>query len=166
MIAKLEQKAKAFASEAHKGQYRKDGITPYIEHPKGVVSLLKENGVNDENILCAAWLHDTIEDCDITKEFLEREFNPEVARIVSLLTRDIGRDEYLDRILNADYAAQIIKLADVVYNSSSLFKGIEEKTVTRIVNDSRNLYLGLSKKVAPRFHEMILENLRPWAKLE
>jgi guanosine-3',5'-bis(diphosphate) 3'-pyrophosphohydrolase len=166
MTTKLEQKAQEFASEAHKGQYRKDGITPYIEHPKGVVRLLKENGVYDENILCAAWLHDTMEDCDVTKECLEQEFNPEIARMVSALTRDVKREEYIERIRNADYSVQIVKLGDVIYNSGDLFKGIAQKTADRMVNDSKILYLGLAQKIAPKFYNRLRENLRPWAELE
>ncbi len=162
----LETKAREFAEKAHEGQYRMDGTTPYIEHPAGVVRLLKENEVYDENIICAAWLHDTVEDCQVTSEVLKQEFNPEIARIVSLLTRDVGREKYLERIRNADYSVQIIKLADVVHNSSTLFKGIERRTVERLVKDSKNLYLRLAGKIAPRFYTMILENLKPWTGLE
>jgi (p)ppGpp synthase/HD superfamily hydrolase len=139
---------------------------PYLEHPKGVVNILKAYGVYDENTLCAAWLHDTMEDCQVTADLLEKEFNPEIARIVSTLTRNITREEYLDRIKNADFAVQIIKLGDVVQNSSSLFEGIERKTIEQLVQDSKALYFSLSYRIAPRFHEMIKENLKPWASFE
>ena len=164
----LGAKARGFAEKVHKGQYRKDRKTPYIEHPKGVVRLLKENNVHEEDIICAAWLHDTIEESRgrTNVGILEQEFNPEIARIVHLLTRDVGREEYLERIRGADYAVQIIKLADVVHNSSSLFRGIERETVDRLIEDSKKLYLKLAEKIAPRFYTMIKDNLRPWESFE
>lgn len=162
---KLEQKAQQFATEVHKRQFRKDNKTPYITHPREVVRLLKRIGIQNEDTLCAAWLHDTIEDCDIKREIIKREFNLNVARIVSALTRDVNRERYLDRIKNADYSVQIIKIADVIHNTSlsSLFHdGIKQKTIDRAVNDCRKLYLGLAEKIELRFYEKLVKNLQPW----
>ncbi len=159
---KLGQKAQQFATEVHKGQFREDNKTPYITHPKAVVGLLKGIGIQDGDIICAAWLHDTIEDCGVSSEQIRREFSPNISRIVSVLTRDIGREEYLDRIKNADYNIQIIKIADVIHNSSTLHKGLEQKTIDRIVNDCQKLYLDLAMKIEPRFYERLVKNLQPW----
>lgn len=64
-MTKLESAA-LYAKEKHKGQTRKNGITPYSDHLEAVVSRLKSIGISDEDVLCAGWLHDTMEDTDAT----------------------------------------------------------------------------------------------------
>lgn len=58
----LVLKALAIAEEAHEGVLRKDGQTPYIEHPTKVAAMLYDLGCRDEVILAAAILHDVVED--------------------------------------------------------------------------------------------------------
>lgn len=80
-------KAIEFAAQAHKGMYRKGNHQPYIFHPLevlGLVSLMTD----DDEILCAAVLHDTIEDTPATVEDIKREFGDRVARMVSSETED------------------------------------------------------------------------------
>lgn len=161
-IISLEEKAKQIAAEAHRGQLRKNGITPYITHPAAVVELLKGRGIKDQDILASAWLHDVIEDCNITAAFLEQELNSNIARIVGALTRDVEREEYKERIKNADYAVQIVKLADVVHNVSTLYKSLSRKTIQRRVDDCESCYIGLAEKVDPIFHEMLVRTIAPW----
>lgn len=155
----LVEKAKKFAILAHKEQLRKDGKTPYIEHPKAVVNLLKRIGLTNENILASAWLHDVIEDCGISKETLKKEFNSEVSRIVSALTRDTTRKRYLERIKNSDYSVQIIKLADTINNCSNLNSKLPEITIKRKISECRNFYLGLAKRISPEFYSILLEQI-------
>jgi len=158
----IVDKAKEIATNCHKGQYRKDGETHYITHPEAVVEILKLIGVNDKDILCSAWLHDVLEDCDITKEEITNEINEHVAEIVSQLTRDVDRDEYKERIKKAEYAVQIIKLADTVHNCSQLNDSIAEKTIKNKVKDVKAFYLDLAEKICPRFKELFLKYLKPW----
>ena len=54
------EKAKKFACEKHRNQKRKDGITPFSDHLESVVNRLKNLGISDQNVLCAAWLHDVL----------------------------------------------------------------------------------------------------------
>ncbi|MFZ0830951.1 MAG: HD domain-containing protein [Thermoplasmata archaeon] len=76
-----------FAAEAHRGQSRKDGRTPYIVHPVAVLRRLSSDlGVADADLLCAAVLHDVIEDTTVTREALEMRFGDRVARWVQELT--------------------------------------------------------------------------------
>ena len=89
----LEQKALAFAREKHDGQLRKDNVTPYITHPIAVVKLLRDIGISDSDIIASGYLHDVVEDCAVSIETIDREFNSEVARIVGVLTRT----EYVSR---------------------------------------------------------------------
>ena len=53
--------AEKIARQLHEGQFRADGITPYIEHPKAVAELVKEYGGSEKGI-CLAWLHDIMEE--------------------------------------------------------------------------------------------------------
>ena len=156
MISRLELKAKSFATKCHEGQFRKDGITPYISHPATVVGLLKRMGVSNENILAAAWLHDVVEDCGVKIEKLNKEFNPEVSRIVSQLTRDCSQEEYLNRIKNADYSVKVIKIADVVHNCSNLhYPEVPSWTLKNKIEECEKVYFDLSKEISQKFHQML-----------
>lgn len=53
--------AKEFATKIHKGQFRADGVTPFINHPARVAELVERNG-GDERAVCVAWLHDVFEE--------------------------------------------------------------------------------------------------------
>ncbi|MBI4447701.1 HD domain-containing protein [Candidatus Woesearchaeota archaeon] len=163
----LEWKAKKLAAELHYGQYRKDGATPYITHPEEVVNILRKVGVFDDDVLSAAWLHDTVEDCGITKEFLREELNFNIARIVDQLTKNVSREEYKKRVLNADYPVQLIKLADVVHNCSNLTSELlPEKTVRNKLEDCNSLYLHLAEEVCPELHAMLQNYLKPFTNKE
>lgn len=53
--------AKEFATKIHEGQFRADGVTPFINHPARVAELVERNG-GDECAVCVAWLHDVFEE--------------------------------------------------------------------------------------------------------
>src|SRR5574343_1092800 len=80
----------AFAAHKHRDQRRKDlAASPYINHPIALATLLaNEGGVDDERVLIAAILHDTIEDTETTEQELVREFGQEIAGIVMEVTDD------------------------------------------------------------------------------
>ena len=89
-----ENKAEQYATKAHDGQFRFDGVTPYISHPEEVArTIIKffKGKIPDEELkilVCSAYLHDTIEDCEnVTYEDLVREFGEEIANIVPVLNR-------------------------------------------------------------------------------
>lgn len=149
----VEEKARVVAFELHKNQFRIGGA-PYITHLAGVVSILKNIGIDDKKILAAAWLHDVIEDCGVTKYFLEREFNSEVTRIVVALTRDVDRKAYNERISNSDFAVKIIKLADVVHNCSDIFR-CPVKMVKNKLRDCEDVYFGIAKEISEPLYEML-----------
>ena len=81
----LVTKVYNYASSAHFGQKRRSG-EDYIIHPLNVAYILS-NIHGDVSIICAALLHDTIEDCDVTKEELEEKFNKEIANLVDGITK-------------------------------------------------------------------------------
>ena len=121
-------RAAAFAARKHRDQRRKDAeASPYINHPLELARVLAEvGGVTDAATLCAALLHDTIEDTDTTVEELTREFGPEVAAIVAEVTDDktLARAERKRR--QVEHAATIsdqakrVKLADKICNLRDL----------------------------------------------
>jgi guanosine-3',5'-bis(diphosphate) 3'-pyrophosphohydrolase len=80
----------AFAANKHRNQRRKDAeLSPYINHPIAVATLLATEGdVTDEVILVAAVLHDTVEDTETSFEELQEHFGPEVTNLVRELTDD------------------------------------------------------------------------------
>src|SRR3954466_2991255 len=82
----LVRHAFEIAAEAHKTMRRKSG-EPYVIHPAGVAMIcVEEIGLGIRSTICAL-LHDTVEDTDVTLEDIERDFGPEIARIVDSLTK-------------------------------------------------------------------------------
>lgn len=81
-------KAITFAVKAHEGQPRKGTEIPYIFHPLEV-GMIVSRITDDEEVIAAAVLHDTVEDCDaVTLDDIRREFGDRVARIVGLESED------------------------------------------------------------------------------
>jgi len=119
----IERKAFITAVEAHKDRryISKDCDYPYMFHLYSVVQILKGEGVMDKNILCAAWLHDTIEDTDMTYKDVNALFGKEIAEIVYAVTDELGRNrkerkaKTLPKLIDFP-EAQIVKLADVLAN--------------------------------------------------
>lgn len=112
MTLKLAEK---IAREAHRDQYRKDG-SPYIEHVEKVVNQLAEN--NDAKI--AAWLHDVLEDTDMTRNELKQAgISESVVDVVELLTkrREQNYNEYIEQVKTSDLAIKV-KKADIIANLS------------------------------------------------
>ena len=111
----LVKKAMNTAYRAHHGQNDQSGV-PYIFHPFYVAEALC-NVMPEETPVCAALLHDVVEDTDITLAELEREFPEEVVRIVALLTHTPGEDyfAYIQR-LKKDPTARQIKIMDLHHN--------------------------------------------------
>lgn len=111
----------------HSFQKRKDGKTPYINHPLEVAWLLSEVGkIRDQDILAAALLHDTIEDTEMTMDFLTSEFNFKIASYVAEVTDDksLSHDErkaaQIQKSPNLTYGARLIKIADKIANVRAL----------------------------------------------
>jgi guanosine-3',5'-bis(diphosphate) 3'-pyrophosphohydrolase len=83
-------KALAFAAHKHRDQKRKDlEASPYIKHPIALADVLcNEGGILDENVLCAALLHDTVEDTETTPDELTEVFGKVISNLVMELTDD------------------------------------------------------------------------------
>ncbi|HKM23573.1 MAG TPA: bifunctional (p)ppGpp synthetase/guanosine-3',5'-bis(diphosphate) 3'-pyrophosphohydrolase [Erysipelothrix sp.] len=126
----LITKAYEFANEKHSGQYRKSG-EPYIIHILHVGYILANLRVSPVTI-AAGLLHDTIEDCDVTKEQLSEEFSEEIATLVESVTK-IGNIEFVDEkeylaenhrkifiAMAKDVRVIFIKLVDRLHNMRTL----------------------------------------------
>lgn len=120
-------KAVAFAAEKHRDQRRKDAeASPYINHPIALASLLKQHDVDDVVVLCAALLHDTIEDTETTVAELRREFGDAITDVVLEVTDDTTLEKAERKRLQVAHAmslskrAKLVKLADKICNLSDM----------------------------------------------
>lgn len=123
-VKEQEELALQIATEAHEGQFRKDGVTPYITHPIEVAKLVKsEVEYSDKEYLVAvAYLHDVLEDTKVTiKELAEKGISRRVIADVVELSRFDGESywEYIQRVCEKD-SIRIVKVADIVHNLSTL----------------------------------------------
>ena len=123
----LLAKALTFAIiEHHKnGQTREDNITPYGEHIVRVIEKMRVIGnITNYNDLIAAALHDILEDTDIGRETLEKEYGSDVLTLVDGMTEQKGhsKEQYLEQLANADNRVKAIKLADRLDNIQDLMR--------------------------------------------
>ena len=116
-------RAVRFATAAHEGVFRADGVTPYINHPIAVATILHALGEPAETV-AAAVLHDVIEDCGVDKEYLSHKFGLRIALLVSEVTFPAGTPDRRAAILAAipgmSPAAVRIKVADAIVNLADL----------------------------------------------
>lgn len=145
---KILRRAYRFASEAHKEQTRLTG-EPYIEHPLETAYILSEIKA-DLPIVCAGILHDVPEDTDKTLEDLEKNFGPEIAKLVEGITK-LGKIKYrgikryrenLRKMFLAmaeDPRVILIKFADRLHNLRTL-RGLVKDKRKRIAQETLEIY--------------------------
>jgi len=126
---KLLIKALSFAANKHRNQRRKNvAAFPYINHPISLVNILcNEVHITDVNVICAALLHDTVEDTETTAEELTLVFGQDICDIVMEVTDDKTIEARQKRKqLQVEHASQIsdqaklLKLADKISNLRDL----------------------------------------------
>jgi (p)ppGpp synthase/HD superfamily hydrolase len=113
-------KAKYFAEIAHAGQTYNDEV-PYTVHLEQVVQTLDRFGIRDPSMVCAAWLHDVIEDTGRSYNDIRTRFGEDVAEIVFAVTSELGRNRKERNIktypkIRASTKALVVKLADRIAN--------------------------------------------------
>ncbi|WP_057973200.1 HD domain-containing protein [Lysobacter antibioticus] len=121
-------RAAAFAAERHRHQRRRDAeASPYINHPIALADVLvNEGGVDDTTVLCAALLHDTIEDTQTSAAEIEAAFGARIAAIVLEVSDDKSLPKAERKRLQIEHApqlsreAKLIKLADKICNLRDL----------------------------------------------
>ncbi len=122
----LVTRAAHYAATAHRRHRRKDlEATPYINHLTEVAHLLASAGC-PAVVISAGYLHDTIEDVDVTYEMLSVEFSVEIADLVQSVTDDRNLPKHARKAQQVEHAAHAnpgtaaIKLADKISNLRSL----------------------------------------------
>ena len=120
-------KALAFSAKKHSKQTRKDiDKSPYINHPIALANILAQRWVIDENVLCAAILHDTIEDTKTTADELRKHFGEKITSIVLEVSDDKSLEKEVRKQLQIDHAAslskeaKLVKLADKIANITDI----------------------------------------------
>ena len=117
-------RALAFAAHKHRDQRRKDvAASPYINHPIALADVLvNEGGIDEVEVLCAALLHDTIEDTDTTRDEVANAFGERVASIVAEVTDDKTlakadrKEAQVEHAAHISREAKLVKLADKICN--------------------------------------------------
>ena len=165
---KLIQKAYNYALEKHGTQLRKSG-EPYIIHPTNVAYTIAELGL-DEQTICAALLHDVVEDTEVTYEDIEREFGKEIADMVDGVTKlkQIGHasieenqvENYRKMFLamGKDIRVIIIKLADRLHNMRTL-EFLRRDRQIAIATETMQLYAPLANRLGLYSMKWELEDL-------
>ena len=147
-------KALAFAAHKHRDQRRKDAqASPYINHPIALADvLMNEGGVTDVEVLCAALLHDTVEDTATTHEELVNAFGTRIARIVAEVTDDKALPKSERKRLQVEHAsaisreAKLVKLADKICN----LRDVVERPPAKWDLQRRREYFDWAKQVVDR----------------
>ena len=174
----LEQVRKAYryADEAHLGQMRKSG-EPYITHPIAVAAQCAEWKL-DTQALCAALLHDAMEDCGITKTDLIERFGIQVAELVDGLTkldklefntREESQAESFRKMLLAmarDVRVILVKLADRSHNMRTMGDMPRNKW-ERISRETLEIYVPIAHRLGlnqtyRELQELSFKYLLPW----
>ena len=157
-----------FAFQLHEGQFRASG-EPYIVHPVAVANLLRDIGASAP-VIAAGFLHDVVEDTEVTPEEIEGHFGAEVRALVEGVTklggihftnRTEAQAENLRRMFLAmasDIRVVLVKLADRLHNMRTLGPLKPEKQ-QRIASETREIYAPLANRLGIGRFKWELEDL-------
>lgn len=131
-------KIKVFAAIAHKGQSY--GDEPYLYHLMYVVSVLERFGFDDDHLLAVAWLHDVVEDTDVTLEEVKELSDGRISALVGLVTDKEGdnrreRHEKTYPHIGDDPEATVVKLADRIANVENCILNGKDELALMYLNE-------------------------------
>ncbi len=175
MFPKLH-KALKFAVKSHLNQDRDgEASLPYVTHPIDVLGLVRRvGGVVDEDVLCAAVLHDVLEETSVTSSELSERFGSRVAALVQMLTREepdasgLSKEELFDlrhkammqEIGRMDNDAQTIKLADRISNLTEALEVRTGKKLVRYIWQSEQIRDAIPSQVCIPLWELLDTTIR------
>ncbi|GCL51172.1 GTP pyrophosphokinase [Microcystis aeruginosa NIES-3804] len=157
-----------FAHKLHEGQYRKSG-EPYIAHPIAVAGLLRDLG-GDGAMIAAGFLHDVVEDTEVTPEEIEARFGVEVRNLVEAVTKlskfnfsskTERQAENFRRMFLAmaqDIRVIVVKLADRLHNMQTL-EHLTPQQQQRIALETREIFAPLANRLGIGRFKWELEDL-------
>lgn len=163
-------RAMMFAREVHKDQKRKYTGNPYTDHLAEVVGIVSTVAIQygdwqmAEQMAAVAWLHDTVEDTDVTLEDIERRFGFMVAVGVSGLTdnetgnRAERKAKSRDRLSRCAGWIQTIKCADLISNTSSIVE--HDPKFAAVYLEEKRLLLDVLTNADPRLIEIARSQCR------
>ena len=154
-------RAIAFATKAHEGQVRKGTTRPFIQHPLEVGKIVAAM-TEDEEVISAAILHDTIEDCeDVTEEMIREQFGERVAKLVAQESEDKSKT-WMERksatiayLKVAPKEIQMIGLADKLSNMRDI-----DRDYLVCGEELWNRFRMKDKKVIGWYYKSIRESLK------
>ena len=117
-IMQIVESAELFAKERYSGRTRNDNI-PHLDHLKGMVNRLKNLGIQDQEILAAAWLYGIMEETNTTFDEIDKRFGSRIAVLILALhknenlPRDNIEKQYTKQLMESPVEAKIIKLCDI-----------------------------------------------------
>ena len=139
--------AELFAKNKHAGMTKNDGITTHSQHLDDVVNRLKGLGIIEQDIICAGWLHDIIEDTETIFEELLEQFGNNVAVTVLSLSKDktlpkkLREKAYCKQLREASIEAKIVKICDISANLSRIRTSDFSKSKKRRIAKQIRYYL-------------------------
>ncbi len=168
--ADLEQinRAYVYSAKAHAGHVRQSG-EPYLIHPLDVAMILAEMKMDVTTILVGL-LHDTVEDTDVTREDLEKQFGEEVGFLVESLTKisrldfESGEEHQAENLrlmiisMARDIRVIMVKLADRLHNMRTLGYLKPEKQM-KIAKETMDIYAPLANRLGISWMQSELEDL-------
>ena len=156
------------AFQLHDGQFRASG-EPYIVHPLAVADLLRDIGASP-SVVAAGFLHDVVEDTDLTPEQLEDFFGSEVKGLVEGVTK-LGGINFTNRTeaqaenlrkmflaMASDIRVVLVKLADRLHNMRTL-GSLQSDKQQRIASETREIYAPLANRLGIGRFKWELEDL-------
>ena len=164
------KRAYEYANELHQGQFRQSG-EPYISHPLAVAEIVAGLELDTDSI-CAALLHDTVEDCadKVDLGAIQKEFGPDVALLVDGLTKIVSlqiedkEEQHIENIrkmllaMSKDVRVIFIKLCDRLHNMRTLeAKADHKRRLTAL--ETMQIYAPLAHRLGIQKIKQELENL-------
>ena len=162
------QKAYTLAFYAHEGQLRRDG-SKYITHPVAVSNILIDLKMDPDSI-CAALMHDVLEDCDVNKNNLKKLFGDSVAEIVdgvsklgklditSKSDRDANNLQKMMLAMSKDVRVVLVKICDRLHNMRTIEHLIRSKQIKKS-KETIELYGPLALRIGMQDIRAELEDL-------